>query len=69
MRILVSNDDGCESTGIGELAATLAERADVTVVAPVRDRSGASNSLTLDRPIRVDEVRAGVYRVDGTPTD
>jgi len=69
MRILVSNDDGYESTGIGELAATLAERADVTVVAPVRDRSGASNSLTLDRPIRVDEVRAGVYRVDGTPTD
>jgi 5'-nucleotidase len=69
MRILVSNDDGYESTGIGALAAALVVHGEVTVVAPVRDRSGASNSLTLDRPIRVDAIRDGVYRVDGTPTD
>lgn len=69
MRILVSNDDGYESTGIGTLAAGLAEQGTVTVVAPVRDRSGASNSLTLDQPIRVEEIRTGVFRVDGTPTD
>ncbi|RZU98472.1 5'/3'-nucleotidase SurE [Spiribacter vilamensis] len=69
MRILVSNDDGYESTGIRTLAAELAEQGTVTVVAPVRDRSGASNSLTLDQPIRVEEIRNGVFRVDGTPTD
>ena len=69
MRILVSNDDGYRSTGIGTLAAALAERAEVTVVAPERDRSGASNSLTLDWPVRVQEASPGVYGVEGTPTD
>ena len=69
MRILVSNDDGYDSTGIQTLAAALAERGDVTVVAPSRDRSGASNSLTLDWPIRVTNEYGAVYRVEGTPTD
>ena len=69
MRILVSNDDGYRSTGIATLAAALAERAEVTVVAPERDRSGASNSLTLDWPVRVQQPSAGVYSVEGTPTD
>ena len=53
MRILVSNDDGYFSPGIGLLAERLAEYGEVTVVAPERDRSGASNSLTLDRPLTV----------------
>ena len=51
MRILVSNDDGYFSPGIAMLAAALADLGEVTVVAPERDRSGASNSLTLDRPL------------------
>lgn len=69
MKILVSNDDGYASTGIRTLATALAKDADVTVVAPARDRSGASNSLTLEWPIRVSEEEPTIYRVDGTPTD
>ncbi|MEX0384662.1 5'/3'-nucleotidase SurE [Spiribacter pallidus] len=69
MNILVSNDDGYRSNGIRTLAAALRERASVTVVAPQRDRSGASNSLTLDWPIRLDHAEAGVYGIEGTPTD
>ncbi|MBT9591781.1 MAG: 5'/3'-nucleotidase SurE, partial [Thiobacillus sp.] len=51
MRILLSNDDGYFAPGLAALAAALAPLADITVVAPERDRSGASNSLTLDRPL------------------
>ncbi len=70
MRVLVSNDDGVEAPGILCLAATLREAGhDVVLVAPDRDRSGASNSLTLDRPIRAVPVAPNVWRVDGTPTD
>lgn len=69
MRLLVSNDDGYQAVGIIELARALRDAADVTVVAPERDRSGASNSLTLDYPIRVARVAPDVYRVEGTPTD
>ena len=69
MHILVSNDDGVEAPGIRVLAEHLAEVATVTVVAPDRDRSGASNSLTLDQPIRVTELSERRYRVAGTPTD
>ncbi len=69
MRILLSNDDGYEAPGIRALAARLREVAEVTVVAPDRDRSGASNSLTLDWPIRARKMPDGVIRVDGTPTD
>ena len=53
MHILISNDDGLDATGIRHLAEQIGEQADrVTIIAPDRDRSGASNSLTLDRPIR-----------------
>lgn len=69
MRILVSNDDGYFAPGIEALAATLAQIADVTVVAPERDRSGASNSLTLDRPLILRRAVNGFYFVNGTPTD
>jgi len=70
MHILISNDDGLHATGIRHLADVIAEHVDrVTVVAPDRDRSGASNSLTLDRPIRVEKRAEDVFKVYGTPTD
>jgi 5'-nucleotidase len=69
MRILLSNDDGYFATGLNVLAETLAPLADITVVAPERNRSGASNSLTLDRPLTVRRAQNGFYFVNGTPTD
>lgn len=69
MRVLVSNDDGVDAPGIRGLAERLAAVGQVTVVAPDRDRSGASNSLTLDAPLRVSKMEDGRYRVAGTPTD
>jgi len=69
MRILVSNDDGYFSPGIARLAEGLAALGEVTVVAPERDRSGASNSLTLDRPLNVRRAANGFWFVNGTPTD
>lgn len=69
MRILLSNDDGYFSPGISLLAEVLAPLAEVTVVAPERDRSGSSNSLTLDRPLTVRRAQGRVYYVNGTPTD
>jgi 5'-nucleotidase len=69
MRILLSNDDGYFAPGIALLAEALAPLADVTVVAPERDRSGSSNSLTLDRPLNVRRAQNGYYYVNGTPTD
>jgi 5'-nucleotidase len=69
MRILLSNDDGYFAPGLERLAAELAAYADITVVAPERDRSGASNSLTLDRPLTVRRAPNGFLFVNGTPTD
>lgn len=69
MRILLSNDDGYFSPGIACLAAELAQVAEVIVVAPERDRSGASNSLTLDRPLQLRKAANGFHYVNGTPTD
>jgi len=69
MRILVSNDDGYFAPGIAALAQALARVGDVTVVAPERDRSGASNSLTLDRPLKLRRAANGFHYVNGTPTD
>jgi 5'-nucleotidase len=69
MRILISNDDGYQSPGLRMLAEALSGLGDVTVVAPDRDRSGASNSLTLTVPIRADRAENGYLRVEGTPTD
>ena len=69
MRILLSNDDGYFAPGIEALAQALAALGTVTVVAPERDRSGASNSLTLDRPLSVRKASNGFRYVNGTPTD
>lgn len=69
MRILVSNDDGCHSPGLIRLAEALDRIAEVTVVAPDRDRSGASNSLTLDVPLRAVQRGTRTTCVNGTPTD
>ena len=69
MKILLSNDDGYFAPGLITLAEHLAKVADITVVAPERNRSGASNSLTLDRPLSVKEAKNGFFYVNGTPTD
>ncbi len=69
MKVLLSNDDGWQAPGLNALAKVLAQIADITVVAPERDRSGASNSLTLDYPIRARAMENGFICVDGTPTD
>lgn len=69
MRILLSNDDGYFAPGLACLATHLAALAEVVVVAPERDRSGASNSLTLDRPLNLRRAASGFYYVNGTPTD
>jgi 5'-nucleotidase len=69
MRILISNDDGYLAPGIVALAETLAPVADIVVVAPDSNRSGASNSLSLDRPLTLQQAANGFYFVNGTPTD
>ncbi len=69
MRILISNDDGVQAPGITRLARALSGIAEITVVAPDRDRSGASNSLTLDAPLRASVREGGFISVEGTPTD
>ena len=69
MRILLSNDDGYQSDGLATLAVALSGLADIVVVAPDRNQSGASHSLTLSVPLRVDRTREGIYSVNGTPTD
>lgn len=69
MRILISNDDGYRARGINALREALKGLGDLTVVAPDRNRSGASNSLTLDVPLRVGKAEADVYFIQGTPTD
>ncbi len=69
MRILISNDDGYLAPGLVALADVLAAIADIVVVAPDSNRSGASNSLSLDRPLTVQQGANGFYFVNGTPTD
>ncbi|KTC65176.1 5'-nucleotidase (plasmid) [Legionella adelaidensis] len=69
MRILISNDDGVSAPGIRALVNELATVAELEVIAPDRNRSGASNSLTLSRPLRVKKLENGHYCVEGTPTD
>ena len=69
MKFLISNDDGYFAPGLAALATSLAAFGEVVVVAPERDRSGASNSLTLDRPLSVKQAASGYYYVNGTPTD
>jgi 5'-nucleotidase len=69
MKILISNDDGYLAKGINVLTDALEQVADVVVVAPDRNRSAASSSLTLDRPLRVSKVSENRFSVDGTPSD
>ena len=69
MRYLISNDDGIHARGIQVLAARMRELGEVTIVAPEKNHSGASNSLTLGDPIRVKEIDARTFRVSGTPSD
>lgn len=69
MHILLSNDDGYLSPGLNVLAERLAQFAAVTIVAPDRDRSGASNSLTLSRPLRPRQLEERLWVIDGTPSD
>ncbi|MEX0959467.1 MAG: 5'/3'-nucleotidase SurE [Burkholderiales bacterium] len=69
MRVLLSNDDGYFAPGLAALAEAISRLAEVIVVAPERDRSGASNSLTLDRPLAVKRSHSGFFYVNGTPTD
>lgn len=69
MHILVSNDDGYRAQGISVLVEALALDYEISVVAPERNCSGASNSLTLERGLRACQLEENVYYVDGTPTD
>jgi 5'-nucleotidase len=69
MKILLSNDDGYQSEGLATLALALSDLAELTIVAPDRNQSGASHSLTLETPLRVARTRDGIYYINGTPTD
>ena len=69
MRILLSNDDGYFAPGLAALAKAMQAFGEVVVVAPEQNRSGASNSLTLDRPLSLRQANNGFYFVNGTPTD
>jgi 5'-nucleotidase len=69
LRILLANDDGYQARGLRTLAERLSAFAEVTIVAPDRNRSGASNSLTLETPLRVERVETNTYYINGTPTD
>lgn len=69
MKILLSNDDGYFAPGLETLAKHISKIAEIVVVAPERNRSGASNSLTLDRPLTLRQASTGFYYVNGTPTD
>lgn len=69
MRILLSNDDGYFAPGLAALAAALEGLGEIIVVAPEQNRSGASNSLTLDRPLHLKTAVNGFHFVNGTPTD
>ncbi len=69
MDLLISNDDGIDATGLSVLAESMQRLGEVTIVAPDKNRSGASNSLTLDSPVRIKQIDKRVHRVTGTPTD
>ena len=69
MRILISNDDGYKADGIIQLAKSLSEIAEVIVVAPSQNKSAASSSLTLGKPLKPIQIEKNVYAIDGTPSD
>src|SRR5439155_15681808 len=67
--VLITNDDGVLAPGIRTMADALRDFADVVVAAPDRERSAASHSISLDRPLRVDEIEPSTYAIDGTSGD
>jgi 5'-nucleotidase len=67
--ILIGNDDGVRAPGIQALANALRDTADIMIAAPDRERSAASHSISLDHPLRAEEIAAGVFAIDGTPVD
>jgi len=69
MRILISNDDGYQAKGIKQLTKSLSEIAEVIVVAPSENKSAASSSLTLGRPLKPIQIEKNIYAIDATPTD
>ena len=69
IKVLISNDDGVYAPGLAALAEALAKVAEIQVIAPDRNRSGASNSLTLDRPLEAHHHHNGFISLNGTPTD
>jgi len=69
MLILLTNDDGFQSKGLHILAETLSQMAEVVVVAPDREQSASSHSISLTRPLRLNQIRKNLFTVDGTPTD
>ena len=69
MRILISNDDGVTAPGLAALYGALADYAECVVIAPEQDKSGASSSLTLDRPLHPNTLANGFISINGTPTD
>ena len=69
MRILISNDDGYQARGIKQLTKSLSEIAEVIVVAPSENKSAASSSLTIGKPLKPIQIEKNIYSIDGTPTD
>ena len=69
MNILLSNDDGYRAPGLAAMVKAISDFGEVTVIAPDQDRSGASNSLTLTVPVRVEQIENGYFVCSGTPTD
>jgi 5'-nucleotidase len=69
MRVLLTNDDGIDSTGLAALEAALTPLCELWVVAPDREQSAASHAISLSRPLRLTEVGPRRFTVDGTPTD
>jgi 5'-nucleotidase len=69
MNILLSNDDGYRAPGLAAMVKAISDFGEVTVIAPNQDRSGASNSLTLTVPVRVEQIENGYFVCSGTPTD
>ena len=69
MNILLSNDDGYRAPGLSAMVEAVSDYGEVTVIAPNQDRSGASNSLTLTVPVRVEQIKNGYFVCSGTPTD
>ena len=69
MRILISNDDGYKADGIIQLAKSLSEIAEVIVVAPSGNKSAASSSLTIGKPLKPIQIKKNVYAIDATPSD